>query len=114
MAPAMAVRALATTFEARSLMGISSSRMAGGISGRTSVMRRSSVRRNITFRLPWSPASGQQRRTHERPAPRRDRPSIDTPQGDGSVAVAVGVGVRVGVAVVVVVRAQRDRAARLD
>src|SRR5438132_9659594 len=40
-------RASATTFDARSLMGISSRRIAGGISGRTSRMRRSSVRRNM-------------------------------------------------------------------
>ena len=36
-------RASETTFEARSLIGISSSRIAGGISGRTFRMRRSSV-----------------------------------------------------------------------
>src|SRR5215510_447779 len=44
---AMAVRVSATTFDARSLIGISSSRIAGGISGRTWVIRRSSVRLNI-------------------------------------------------------------------
>ena len=43
----IAARASETTFEARSLIGISSSRIAGGISGRTSRMRRSSVGRNM-------------------------------------------------------------------
>ena len=46
-AAATAARASATMFDARSLIGSSSSRMAGGMSGRTSRMRRSSVRRNI-------------------------------------------------------------------
>ena len=41
---AIAARASETTFEARSLIGISSSRIAGGMSGRTCVIRRSSVR----------------------------------------------------------------------
>jgi hypothetical protein len=47
--PAIAWRASDTIFETRSVIGISSSRMAGGMSGRTSVMRRSSVRLNIRF-----------------------------------------------------------------
>src|SRR5437773_3251286 len=46
---AIAVLASETTMEARSLIGISSSRIAGGISGRTSRMRRSSVRRNMMW-----------------------------------------------------------------
>src|SRR5881398_3673789 len=45
---ATAARASATTFDARSLIGISSRRIAGGMSGRTWVIRRSSVARNIT------------------------------------------------------------------
>ena len=42
-------RASATMFEAARVIGISSSRMAGGISGRTWRMRRSSVRRNMVI-----------------------------------------------------------------
>ena len=42
-----AVRASDTTLDAVSLTGISSSRMAGGMSGRVSVIRRSSVRWSI-------------------------------------------------------------------
>ncbi len=45
---AIADRAFETTLEARSLIGISSSRIAGGMSGRTCVMRRSSVRWNMS------------------------------------------------------------------
>src|SRR5471032_2851941 len=45
MTAVIAARASETTFEARSLIGISSIRIAGGISGRTSRMRRSSVGR---------------------------------------------------------------------
>ena len=48
---AIATRVSETTFEARSLIGISSSRIAGGMSGRTCVMRRSSVRRNISPKI---------------------------------------------------------------
>src|SRR3954453_19933499 len=46
----MNCRVVAATSEARSVIGISSRRMAGGISGRTSVIRRSSVARSITAR----------------------------------------------------------------
>src|ERR1700730_8244027 len=42
-----ATRVLETILDARSLSGISSSRIAGGMSGLTCVIRRSSVRRNI-------------------------------------------------------------------
>src|SRR5215207_612165 len=52
MALATAVRVLDTTFEAPSVIGISSSRIAGGMRGRTLVMRRSSVRLNIQYRIP--------------------------------------------------------------
>src|SRR5580765_857635 len=45
MTAAIAARASETTFEARSLIGISSRRIAGGMSGRTSRIRKSSVRR---------------------------------------------------------------------
>ena len=44
---AIVCRVSETTFDARSLIGISSSRIAGGMSGRTSLMRRSSVGRNM-------------------------------------------------------------------
>ena len=44
---ATALRVSETTFDALSLIGISSSRMAGGMSGRVSVIRRSSVRWSI-------------------------------------------------------------------
>jgi hypothetical protein len=43
---AIACRVAATTSDARSVMGISSSRIAGGRSGRTWVIRRSSMRFN--------------------------------------------------------------------
>jgi hypothetical protein len=43
MTAVIAARVSETTIDARSLIGISSSRIAGGISGRTSRIRRSSV-----------------------------------------------------------------------
>src|SRR5262245_43629466 len=105
MAWAMAVRALATTFDARSLIGISSSRIAGGIRGRTSVMQRSSVRRNIRPSGYLAQPVGAKRRLHgtARICGGRDVGRAAGPeagrvwQGTDSVIGVVGVAVVVGV-----------------
>src|SRR5437867_3913242 len=63
----MAARASETTSDARALTGISSSRIAGEMSGRTSRIRRSSVRRTIGRTLPAKPNRKPEAEADERP-----------------------------------------------